>query len=607
MKKDERVQTVQKKLTGPGDFLGNRLYLPCLFVLAVLALLHYMDARAGAVESGDLWLVSRYLLVACVSLGMAGIAGAFLLPGRLRLETVFVPVALVFGLLYMTVLPPLSAPDEIRHYISAYQLSSQILGRPATTKDGYVLVRLEDWFAEDSCGDFESFLTEEGYHATDEDGADGAKVLGQTLTEETYRLIHEKGSAMEEPGKANSEEEDSAKGNSAEGNPTGGSVNEDAVEADSAGSPAEVNSAAKDPAEELAVSVHLPVVTTPLAYLAPSLGISLARLLGLNNLWLLYLGRLCNLLLFVGGIYGAMRRLPFGKEVLFGVAVLPMSLHLAASFSYDVMILAGISLFTAECLYLAYKADRVKPGDVLFLAVVMAVAGPCKMVYAVFMGLCLLIPVRKFGGWGKWFLSACCVLGAWALAMGIVNGQTVASYVSETENFVDWAGEEGYSLTLLLHQPLRTIRMFYNTVLWQAEVYHLTMIGSYLGNLDLVLDVPYLLVMLLTACLVGLALRKPGETLILTGGKRLWIWFLCLACAGATLFSMLLALTPLSSQVISGVQGRYFLPFLPVFLMSVKNDRLVLTHDGTRGILYVMCCANAYVLYRIFSVVCMRL
>lgn len=565
MKKDERVQTVQKKLTGPGDFLGNRLYLPCLFVLAVLALLHYMDARAGAVESGDLWLVSRYLLVACVSLGMAGIAGAFLLPGRLRLETVFVPVALVFGLLYMMVLPPLSAPDEIRHYISAYQLSSQILGRPATTEDGYVLVRLEDWFAEDSCGDFESFLTEEGYHATDEDGADGAKVLGQTLTEETYRLIHEKGSTMEEPGKVNSA------------------------------------------AEELAVSVHLPVVTTPLAYLAPSLGISLARLLGLNNLWLLYLGRLCNLLLFVGGIYGAMRRLPFGKEVLFGVAVLPMSLHLAASFSYDVMILAGISLFTAECLYLAYKAERVKPGDVLFLAVVMAVAGPCKMVYAVFMGLCLLIPVRKFGGWGKWFLSACCVLGAWALAMGIVNGQTVASYVSETENFVDWAGEEGYSLTLLLHQPLRTIRMFYNTVLWQAEVYHLTMIGSYLGNLDLVLDVPYLLVMLLTACLVGLALRKPGETLVLTGGKRLWIWFLCLACAGATLFSMLLALTPLSSQVISGVQGRYFLPFLPVFLMSVKNDRLVLTHDGTRGILYVMCCANAYVLYRIFSVVCMRL
>ena len=151
MKKDERVQTVQKKLTGPGDFLGNRLYLPCLFVLAVLALLHYMDARAGAVESGDLWLVSRYLLVACVSLGMAGIAGAFLPPGRLRLETVFVSVALVFGLLYMTVLPPLSAPDEIRHYISAYQLSSQILGRPATTEDGYVLVRLEDWFAEDSC------------------------------------------------------------------------------------------------------------------------------------------------------------------------------------------------------------------------------------------------------------------------------------------------------------------------------------------------------------------------------------------------------------------------------------------------------------------------
>ena len=58
-----------------------------------------------------------------------------------------------------------------------------------------------------------------------------------------------------------------------------------------------------------------------------------------------------------------------------------MSLHLAASLSYDVVILAFTGYFTAVCLDLAYKADTVKVKDVIALAVVMAVMGPCKMVY----------------------------------------------------------------------------------------------------------------------------------------------------------------------------------------------------------------------------------
>ena len=74
-----------------------------------------------------------------------------------------------------------------------------------------------------------------------------------------------------------------------------------------------------------------------------------------------------------------------------------MTLHLAASFSYDVMIIALSGYFSAVCLDLAYKAERVEVRDVAVLALVMAVMGPCKMVYGVIAGFCLLIPVRKFG------------------------------------------------------------------------------------------------------------------------------------------------------------------------------------------------------------------
>ena len=98
--------------------------------------------------------------------------------------------------------------------------------------------------------------------------------------------------------------------------------------------------------------------------------------------------------------------------------------------------------------------------------------------------------------------------------------------------------------------------------------------------------------------------RQPGESLTVTGGKRLWIFAVCAVCAAAALLSMLIACTPRTSMVIEGVQGRYFLPFLPALLLACKNDRLVLTKDGNRSILYLMCCANLYILLRLYSVVC---
>lgn len=91
----------------------------------------------------------------------------------------------------------------------------------------------------------------------------------------------------------------------------------------------------------------------------------------------------------------AMKRLPFGKEVLFGTALLPMTLHLSSSFSYDAMIMGCMFYFTAVCLDLAYEKERAEWKDVAVLSLVMAAAGPCKMVYAVMMGLCLLIPVKN--------------------------------------------------------------------------------------------------------------------------------------------------------------------------------------------------------------------
>lgn len=544
----------------------NKVTVAGLLLLVFLGVKHYMDTRAGAIGSGDSWLTGQYMVLFVVCL-LGALLFGYLLYGGWKLEHVFVAAGLFFGGLFLCVLPPLSAPDEVSHYISAYQLSSHIMGKPANYKTGHVLVRAEDWFLEDVNGEYQYELDGDALVAVHQEEMD-ATVLGQTLTEDTYKKIHELGLFHHA---------------------------------------AVPGAAGADQTPVYAVSTYPPVVTTPLAYVPQAVGITLARLLGMNSLGLAYLGRLFNLFFYVGMTFLAMKRLPFGKEALFGVALLPMTLHLTGSMSYDAMILALAFYFTAVCLDLAFEKEKVRVLDIVVLAAVVAVMGPCKMVYAVLMALCFLIPVRKFGGWRNYLLSAAAVLAAFVIAMVLVNSQTIAIYTSETETYVTWAEEAGYSLGQLLSNPKLLFQMFYNTFVWQAEYYHLTMIGAYLGNVDVVLDVPYLAVMFFSLGLLGLSFRKPGETLKISMGQRCFIWIVCLGCAGAVMFSMLLAWTPVSSKVITGVQGRYFLPFLPVLLMSLKNNTVVLTKDVNRTLLYLMCVADCYVILRLFSIVSMRL
>ncbi len=561
-----------------------------------LGLWNLLDIEAAVHATGADWMWGVYagLLVLAVG-GAMGLGWLLLSAGRsgrkgkagggFPLERIYPAAGLFLGILYLFVLPPLSAPDEISHFISAYQLSNRIMGLPSNASDGRVLLRPEDVWLEDLDGIYEFETDGEGNQKVVLESAEGSQVFGEVLDESVYETIRElwpNGAYMPER------------------------TQEIMVQAGLSSETGQISGA--DPDRPSVGSMQPPVTTTPLAYAPQAAGITLGRLLGLHTLPLLYLGRLCNLLFFVLMTWLAMKRLPFGKEVLFGTALLPMTLHLSASFSYDVMIMGALFCFTAVCLDLAYKKERVSWQDVLALAVLMAAAGPCKMVYAVFLGLCLLIPVRKFGGWGRWAAAALVVGGAWAAAMYLVNSQVIVSYATtvQEESYVQWAGETGYSFALMIHQPLRTLKMFYQTLLWQAQHYHLTMIGAYLGNLDQVLDVPYLLVAAFTLGLLGLALKKPGENETLQGGRRIWVFLLCGGCAAAIMASMLIAWTPLSSNVIVGVQGRYFLPFLPLLLMALKNDGVVLTKDINRRILYLMCCMNSYELLHLFCVVCMR-
>ena len=73
------------------------------------------------------------------------------------------------------------------------------------------------------------------------------------------------------------------------------------------------------------------------SYLPQGLGIFLAKILDLNAIWMLWLGRLFNLLFYAGIISLAIKKAPVLKFPLLIVSILPLAIYQAASLSVDGM------------------------------------------------------------------------------------------------------------------------------------------------------------------------------------------------------------------------------------------------------------------------------
>ena len=83
-----------------------------------------------------------------------------------------------------------------------------------------------------------------------------------------------------------------------------------------------------------------------------------SELLHLNFGYVYMLGRWCNLLAYAVIMYFAIKKLPIGKRLMAAIGLMPTPIFLASTYSYDAMIIAGITFGFAYLL--AELLDRKK-------------------------------------------------------------------------------------------------------------------------------------------------------------------------------------------------------------------------------------------------------
>lgn len=461
-------------------------------------------------DSGKLQIVFAVIIGLMIMLLLFYCWRTYISKGETPVHVYFAIAGLTWGVIYTLVFIPFEAPDEAIHFMSANRTANQLMGREVCDEYGRVYVReSENREMIQLAGNLGKDRMVDFYGEIDE-AADGTYVAYEYASR----------------------------------------------------------------------SSNLPIM-----YFPQALGIVAGRLLRVNYFTLLFSGRLANLLVYVLLTTFAIKAIPAGKWFLFVLSQFPMVLEATSSFSYDTITLAGCFLYIALALKWIYGGERITIWKLLFHLALGMVVASTKAVYVPAIGIIFLLPIENVTLKSKKsfrMYKGLCVLAGLA-ALLLVNMGSAKSLISrmvsdntathevtqEERSEVTEVSAEADGTTITEKKEfysLRDIKKFpvvlVNTLIQRAGKYLSDMVGAGFRWMEIEENSCVLIAFVI---LIVFSLMEETNVLI---SRKQRVWYAILFCGVVlAIFALFFfAETTTSETLIRGVQGRYFLPVLPLLI-----------------------------------------
>lgn len=309
-----------------------------------------------------------------------------------------------------------------------------------------------------------------------------------------------------------------------------------------------------------------------LAYLGQALVLKICK--GLSLPWgiMFTLGRLGNLFVYAWLMTEAIKRTPVGKVIMSVIGLMPTSLFMACTYSYDAWVMGWLYLGSA-CLLKEILTPEKKLSWKTYGGILLCFLLGCsaKAVYAPMVLIALLLPEEKFKDKRQmWLMRGGIVLVFLGMMASFILPVLIAP--KETGDVRGGETSEVGQMTYVLGHFFGYLQILFTNIF--ANLPKMTFgrdIFSVQGHLA---DSPFTwLAMGLAAYTVITDTRTTVQTEL-----RLWHKFWIFLMLGASVLlvwtSMYIAYTVPGQMTIAGVQGRYYLPILYLLYMLV-NSRLV--------------------------------
>lgn len=341
-------------------------------------------------------------------------------------------------------------------------------------------------------------------------------------------------------------------------------------------------------------------LTYALEYVPQVIGLTIALLLGRNMVTAFMLSRFFNLLFYVLCVYFAVERSPKFKVLLGLTALMPMALQQAASLSYDNFINALSFVLLSALLRGIFSEEKLSVKDLLFIFLPAALLAPAKGIYCFIIVLFLFIPEDRFSALkiGKKGIFAL-LLGVCVLMFAIVSVPSVIRIMNSVRPGLELTGESQYTVSYFFTHPLDSLRIFSDTF----NVYILQWLGGAVGYTlsTYSLDLPTWIVPVYFALLILSAQNVRDNELTLPRGMRISLLAYSAFVIFAFMMTMFLTWIRNTDRIIAGVQGRYFIPIIPVLMICLNSKLAELKKEPDRALIILALLLLARTVLKILS------
>ena len=337
----------------------------------------------------------------------------------------------------------------------------------------------------------------------------------------------------------------------------------------------------------------------PVMYLIPSVGLGIGQLLNLSIYAGIYLAQALNLLFFVITGFFVIKKIPFGKLIMFAYLLTPMMLQQAASCSADTFLNCCVLLFVSYILYLKYdkNVEKISIKQSLYLGILMIFISCSKIVYIPICFLVLLLykKLKESSKQSKIIIILSMIFSIiLALVFYLYSGTFSIHEGYKKQNNVD----STLQLKNVISNPVNYAYTLINTLGVKQEMYISTFIGQNLGWFNI--PGSYFSTLLFVILLIISPFLEKNKYFF-NKKEKVIINIIVFLIFNFILGAMYLTWTSVGANVIEGVQGRYFIPiiFLTLLTLVMHNKHIEFKHTN---IIYffIILLINANSLYSIY-------
>ena len=331
-----------------------------------------------------------------------------------------------------------------------------------------------------------------------------------------------------------------------------------------------------------------PANYSPILYIVPALGITLAKLLGGSIIDLYILGRVFNLILYGLLVCIAIKLLPYKKNIFTIIFLMPLSLLLAASYSIDGVCIGLVSIFIAYCLKLKKEKETIELKDFFILLgmfILLLLAKSMAYIMVAFIVFVLpLIPTLKKN---KKYLPIIITIAI----ISIILLGALAIYMKNTKITSDTraSGTTNVSeqLTNIIHKPLFALEVLVvhikDTLFnfnWYLQMHHPVFFTNEYAPAIVLIQMIFILYISLTED--DYHFKVKDRVIMATAFMLTFIM---------TSLVLYISYTPVGSLSIAGYQPRYLLPMLSLLLFSVSTKKVKSVKSVNRNMNICIACA----------------